>query len=70
MTIVLPAEQHINDCINRARELLDTPGIPHDGYYAFVCEKCAPTFGYYGYFLDEAEYRGRAEQIYSGGVGQ
>lgn len=67
---LIPAEQQINDCINRARELLDTPGIPHDGYYAFVCEKCAPTFGYYGYFLDEAEYRGRAEQIYSGGVGQ
>ena len=21
------------------------------GYFAFVCEKCAPTFSYYGYFL-------------------
>lgn len=64
---LIEAEQYINDCIDRARELLDTPDIPRNGYYAFVCEKCAPTFGYYGYFLDEIEYKTRAQNIYSGG---
>ena len=66
-TGLVEAEQYINDCIDRARSLLDTPDIPRNGYYAFVCEKCAPTFGYYGYFLDEIEYGRRAKNIYSGG---
>ena len=29
--------------------------LKKDGYYAFVCEKCAPVFGHYGYFLTEIE---------------
>ena len=64
---LIAAEEYINDCLDHARELLDTPDIPRNGYYAFVCEKCAPTFGYYGYFLDEREYSQRAQNIYSGG---
>ena len=35
------------------------------GYYAFVCEKCAPTFEYYGYFLDAESLRETAERIYA-----
>lgn len=62
---LIPAEERINEYIDRARELLDTPGIPRDGYYAFVCDKCAPTFGYYGYFLDADELCKRARRIYS-----
>lgn len=34
------------------------------GYYAFVCEKCAPTFEYYGYFLAAEGLRETAERIY------
>lgn len=64
---LVDAEDYINECIDRARELLDTPEVPRNGYYAFVCEKCAPTFGYYGYFLDEREYKARAQSIYVGG---
>ena len=67
---LIPAEERINEYIDRARELLDTPGIPHDGYYAFVCEKCAPTFEYYGYFLDAGEFRERARRIYAENSGQ
>lgn len=66
----IEADEYINECIDRARELLDTPDIPRNGYYAFVCEKCAPTFGYYGYFLDEREYSRRAQNIYSGGCNE
>ena len=33
------------------------------GYYAFVCESCAPTFGYYGYFLAAKRFEDRAKEI-------
>ena len=47
-----------------AEALLDEESIPRDGYYAFVCEKCAPVFGYYGYFLAEKKFTERAREIY------
>lgn len=59
-------EARIYDLLDRASALLDTEGIPHDGYYAFVCEKCAPTFDYYGYFADAQRMRGEAAHIYEG----
>ena len=40
------------------------PDTARDGNYAFVCEKCAPTFHYYGYFLWGAELEERARAIY------
>ena len=58
------AERAIEACLDRALELLDTPSVPRDGYYAFVCEKCAPVFAHYGYFLADADLRRRAEEIY------
>ena len=57
-------EPRIFALLDRAEELLATPGIPHDGYYAFVCEKCAPTFSYYGYFLTAQSLERQAEEIY------
>ena len=39
-------ERKIGQYLDRAAALLDDPTVPHDGYYAFVCEKCAPTFDY------------------------
>jgi len=59
-------ESRIYALLDRAAELLDDPAIPHDGYYAFVCEKCAPTFEYYGYFADAARFAEEAERIYAG----
>ena len=58
-------EAEIFDCLDRAWDLLDGPGFNRDGYYAFVCEKCAPTFAYYGYFAAEQELKKRAEEIYN-----
>ena len=52
--------------LDRAQELLDSEGLPKDGYYAFVCEKCAPTFGYYGYFAYQTTLLSRARSIYEG----
>ncbi len=58
-------EGHIYDLLDRAAELLDSKDIPRDGYYAFVCEKCAPGFSYYGYFQEAKELTRRAEEIYA-----
>ncbi|MBR2796858.1 MAG: tetratricopeptide repeat protein [Clostridia bacterium] len=51
---------------DRAVALLDAPSLAHDGYYAFVCEKCAPTLEYYGYFDDARRLKEEAERIYAG----
>ena len=59
-------EGEIFALLDRAVALLDAPGIPRDGYYAFVCEKCAPTLEYYGYFLDAARLKRQAGAIYEG----
>ena len=60
------AEAEIGEALERAMELLRSPQLAHDGYDAFVCEKCAPTFGYYGFFLYEDELLTRARKFYEG----
>lgn len=57
-------EKEIEKHLMKAEELLNTESLPRDGYYAFVCEKCAPVFGYYGYFLTEMELNRRAKDIH------
>lgn len=47
-----------------AEKLLDAESVPRDGYYAFVCEKCASVFGYYGRFRTEQELNRRARKIH------
>ncbi len=54
--------------VEQAGDLLHGPGLPRDGYYAFVCEKCAPTFDYYGFFAEAAALREEAERIYAQGT--
>lgn len=58
------AESKIGDLLDKAYDLLINTTAPHNGYYAFVCEKCAPSFSYYGYFLAAGELNKRAEEIY------
>lgn len=58
------AEEKIEACLDRAEALLNTESLPRNGHYAFVCEKCAPVFGYYGYFLAEKDLAERARIIY------
>ena len=53
----------INDYLNRAEDILENYPVK-DGYYAFVCEKCASVYGYYGYFLYEGKLLERARMIY------
>ena len=58
------AEAQINALLEQAETLLDTPDLPRDGYYAFVCEKCAPVFDYYGCFITAQALRERADEIH------
>ena len=58
------AEERIFSLLDQAYELLKNSASLHDGYYAFVCEKCAPSFEYYGYFAAASELTGEAEKIY------
>lgn len=57
------AAEYTEEYLDRAAELLDAESLPRDGYYAFVCEKCAPVFGHYGYFAEEAELQRRVKEI-------
>ncbi len=59
----LEADEKIQGYLVIAKSLLeDYP--KRDGYYAFVCEKCASVFGYYGHFFYEKELKERARRIY------
>jgi len=60
------AADAITACVEKAISLLDGEKATHDGNYAFVCTKCAPSFDYYGYFAYAAELRERAASIYAG----
>ena len=57
-------EGEIFSLLDRAWDTLESFPGNKDGYYAFVCEKCAPGFEYYGYFAAAAELKKRAEEIY------
>jgi len=61
---LVEGEDDIAKNLIQAEKLLNTESIPRNGYYAFVCEKCAPVFGYYGYFFIEKELNKRAREIY------
>lgn len=61
---LLESEEQVNDYLNRAEALLETPEVPRNGYYAFVCEKCAPTFRYFGRFAYADELKQRSDEIY------
>ncbi|MBQ7444798.1 MAG: tetratricopeptide repeat protein [Clostridia bacterium] len=59
-------ESDIYALLDKAYDYLTKTNAPRDGYYAFVCDKCAPVFGYYGYFLAEDELKKEADRIYAG----
>ena len=58
------AERRINALLDEAEKLLDDPALPRDGYYAYVCDHCAPTFERYGYFLTAKRLKELTKQYY------
>jgi tetratricopeptide (TPR) repeat protein len=65
---LLDADETICELLDKARELLEN-ATERDGYYAFVCEKCASVFDYYGQFLYAKELEERARRIYEDNEG-
>lgn len=61
-----PETRKIEKSLQVAEELLNDAGIERNSYYAFVCEKCAPSFDYYGYFFFANELLERRRSIYEG----
>lgn len=61
---LIDGELKIADYLKTAMQLLDRSQSQNDGNYAFVCEKCASVFGYYGYFAYENELNERSRRIY------
>ena len=59
-------QKQIFALLDRASDLLHTPSLPRNGYYAYVCKACAPTMEYYGYFADARRFLEEAEWIYAG----
>ena len=53
--------KQIDKYVNKAYELLTKKDIVDDEYYRFVCEKCAPTMFYYGYFALGQEIEKRSK---------
>ncbi len=60
---LLDGAEEIEALLDKAERILETWGN-RDGYYAFVCEKCASVFGYHGRFVYEKELKARAKAIY------
>ncbi len=56
--------EEIDILLDKAQKVLDENYSETDGNYAFVCEKCSSTFGYYGRFMYEKELKERARVIY------
>ena len=56
--------EEIEALLDRAEALLKKEGIEKDGNYAFVAEKCASVFDYYGRFMTAAELKEESQRIY------
>jgi len=65
---LLDSEEEVGKYLDIAENILENY-TKKDGYYAFVCEKCASVFGYYGRFLYEKKLTERAERIYNNNEG-
>ena len=59
-------EEKISDCMSKAYDYLLSENLPHNGYYAFVLEKCAPSFGYFGQGEICEKFKKESERIYAG----
>ena len=57
------AKDEIKELLGKAKICLDGENS-RDGYYAFVCSKCAPAFSYYGDEEYAKELIVRAKEIY------
>lgn len=58
-------KKDITDALFKAYELLNDERNERNGYYAFVLEKCAPSFGHFGYEKIAKEMKKESDEIYA-----
>ena len=58
-------EDKIGECLETAFNLLQSKNLPRNGYYAFVLDKCAPSFRYFGYNYIYNSMKKEVEEIYA-----
>ena len=59
-------DERVYENMERAWELLSSDKNVLDGSFAFLCSKCYPSFGYFGYIDYERKLRELCERIYEG----
>ncbi len=59
-----PFNEKVGECMELAWDKLNSAHISHDGNFAFICSKCAPSFEYFGYFQKSEKLKNEAEKIY------
>lgn len=59
-------DDRVNFVMEKALGILENPDFFGYQKYAFTCRKCAPSFGYFGFFLAEKTLNERADRIYAG----
>lgn len=57
-------EREIEKYLSMAEGYMNSDTAKQDGHYAFVCERLAETFGYYGYFIKKNEFMKRSKEIH------
>ncbi len=60
-----PCDERIYENMDKAWELLMSEQ-GRDGNFAFICSKCYPSFGFFGYFEYEKTLKQLSEKIYEG----
>ena len=65
-SLVLPKEtdEAIENYLDMAWDCLNDPGVPSNGYYAFVCDTCSGVFQYYGRENEAIALKRMADEIY------
>lgn len=59
-------DDRVNRLMEKALDILENPDFYGYEKYAFTCRKCAPSFGFFGFFLAEKQLNERADRIYAG----
>lgn len=58
-------KKQITDCLFDAYGVLTDEKVQKNGYYAYVCSKCAPSFEFFGYDVIAKELQEMAKNIYA-----
>ena len=61
-----PLDEEVNELLDRAFEILMNPRYYGFAKYAFTCRKCAPSYGFFGRFIEEKTLNERADKVYAG----